>query len=154
MDKLLHCIYTSAASERLSIDALARLLDHARRRNDAAHITGMLLYSDGSFFQILEGTAEAVDACFGRILVDPRHTKVTRIIRESIAKRDFGDWSMGFSEVTPEALQQIDGANDFFTTGSCFERLDPSRAKKLLRAFSAGRWRSTLSGTPARQASP
>jgi hypothetical protein len=112
------------------------------------------LYSDGGFFQVLEGAAEDVDACFGRILKDPRHTKVTRIIRENISARDFGDWSMGFSEMTPETRRQIDGLNDFFTTGSCFERLDSSRAKKLLRAFSAGRWRSTLSGVPTRHASP
>jgi hypothetical protein len=153
MDKLVHCIYTSAATEGLGLEALASLLANARRRNEAAHITGMLLYSDGGFFQILEGAAVDVDACFGRILKDPRHTKVTRIIRESISRRDFGDWSMGYSEMTPETLQQIDGLNDFFTTGSCFDRLDSSRAKKVLRAFAAGRWRSTLSGTPTGQAS-
>lgn len=152
MDKLVHCIYTSAATQRLSLDALVSLLENARRRNEADHITGMLLYSDGGFFQILEGAADVVDACFDRIAKDPRHTKVTRIIRESIARRDFADWSMGFSEIGPETLQQIDGFNDFFTAGACFDRLDSTRAKKLLRAFATGRWRSTLSAPAPRAA--
>ena len=153
MGKLVHCIYTSAATQRMGLGALVELLEVARRRNDATHITGILLYSDGAFFQILEGAADDVDECFGRILKDPRHTKVTRIIRESISKRDFEEWSMGFSELKPEVLQEIEGMNDFFAGGVCFDRLDPTRAKKLLHAFASGRWRTALSGAPARQAS-
>jgi len=148
MAKLVHCIYTSAATERFRVDELVRLLEDARRRNEASQITGMLLYSDGGFFQILEGDPAHVDACFERIQKDPRHTKVTRIIRESIAERDFADWSMGFAEPASESLRQIEGMNDFFSSGVSFERLDSGRAKKLLRAFAAGRWRSTLSGVP------
>lgn len=154
MDKLVHCIYTSAATELMKVDALFGLLEVARRRNEAAHITGMLLYSDGGFFQILEGAPDDVDECFSRIMRDPRHTKVTRIIRESIARRDFAEWSMGFSEMTPATLQQIEGLNDFFGGSACFDRLDSSRAKKLLRAFASGRWRSTLSAAPAMKAAP
>jgi hypothetical protein len=153
MDRLVHCIYTSAASEPLGFEALANLLDDARARNEAARITGMLLYSEGAFFQVLEGSASDVDACFDRISKDPRHTKVTRIIRESISKRSFEDWSMGFSEMTPQMVQQIDGFNDFFASGASFDRLDAGRAKKLLSAFAAGRWRATLSQAPVRQGS-
>jgi hypothetical protein len=154
MPGLIHCIYTSTAKAGFSAAQLAELLRRARIRNQAAGITGMLLYTEGSFFQALEGEAGDVDDCYARIQVDPRHGKVTRIIREAIARRSFSDWTMGFSEVTPNALSEIDGLNDFFGDKSCFDGLDSGRAKKLLTAFAAGRWRSTLSEPPGSQVPP
>lgn len=151
MADLIHCIYTSTAKAGFSAAQLAELLRRARVRNQAAGITGMLLYSERSFFQVLEGNVGDVDACYTRIQLDPRHGKVTRIIRETIARRSFGDWTMGFSEVAPNALNEIDGLNDFFGDKSCFDGLDSGRAKKLLTAFAAGRWRNTLSEPPASQ---
>jgi hypothetical protein len=103
----------------------------------------MLLHSDsdGSFFQVLEGEAAAIDQLFQKLLLDNRHSHLTVIIREPIAERSFGDWSMGFSSVSPEKLRKVPGLNDFFQKGSCFTDLDSGRAKKLLSAFSEGRWR-------------
>ena len=151
MADLIHCIYTSTAKAGFGAAQLAELLRLARARNQATEITGMLLYSERSFFQAIEGKATDVDACFARIQLDPRHGKVTRIIREAIARRSFGDWTMGFSEVTPNALNEIEGLNDFFGDKSCFDGLDSGRAKKLLTAFAAGRWRTTLSEPPTGQ---
>jgi hypothetical protein len=108
-----------------------------------ASLTGMLLHCDrdGSFFQVLEGESAATDQLFQKILRDERHSHVTLIIREPIAERSFGDWSMGFSSVSPEKLRKVPGLNDFFQKGLSFRELDAGRAKKLLIAFSEGRWR-------------
>ncbi len=133
---------------RTPAEALALLLRRARAKNQAADISGMLLYSECSFFQVLEGPASAVDACFARIQVDPRHARETRIVREVIAHRSFGDWTMGFSPVLQETQERVEGLNDFFDGRACFDGLDRGRAKKLLVAFGAGRWRSTLSDLP------
>ena len=51
---------------------------------------------------------------------------------------------MGFADLEANEATDLLGANDFFAVGSCFDRLDPSRAKKLLAAFAAGRWRARL----------
>jgi hypothetical protein len=106
----------------------------------------MLLYSDGNFFQVLEGEAATVDALYEKLHRDKRHQQLTLIIREPIARRSFADWSMGFSSATPEELAKIDGLNDFFEAGSCFTDLDSGRAKKLLAAFAEGSWRVNLLG--------
>lgn len=148
MTTLIHCIYTSTATTSFSAAQLAELLRKARISNEAAGITGMLLFTEQSFFQILEGQESDVDSCYARIQLDPRHTKLTRIIREVIAQRSFGEWTMGFANPAPDAVRAIDGLNDFFGENSCFDGLDPGRAKRLLTAFATGRWRSTLSGPP------
>jgi hypothetical protein len=106
----------------------------------------MLLYTEGSFFQVLEGVPDAVEALYARIELDPRHEQVTRIVTEAIPDKSFAQWTMGFSQVSREELALISGTNDFFGGSSCFLGLDSGRAKKLLSAFREGRWRKTLAG--------
>lgn len=145
MSHLIHLIYNSAATAPPSAQALAALLDKARNKNAALGITGMLLHVDGCFFQVLEGPADAVDALAAQIAADPRHTRMTTIIREPIARRDFGEWTMGFSQTDAVSLGTVEGLNDFFQTGEVLSSLDAGRAKKLLQAFKQGRWRVRLS---------
>jgi hypothetical protein len=145
--QLLHCIYASTAELTFNESDIPALLTHARTANAARDITGMLLYIDGGFFQVLEGDADAIDEVYRRILRDPRHSRVTLIIREPIAARAFSEWTMGFCTVDSQAAGQLIGENDFFKSSSCVTQLDGGRAKKLLAAFRAGRWRQQLTGT-------
>lgn len=145
-DNLFHCIYSSAATTVFSSSELEKLLSQARRNNKALGITGMLLYEDGSFFQILEGAEHVVKQLYTKIATDKRHSKITKLILEPIAARNFADWSMGHAAVSTRQLSEIEGLNDFFQSGKCFIDLDDGRAKKLLKAFKRGQWRSTIAG--------
>jgi hypothetical protein len=142
----MHCIYASSATRPFESPELTALLQAARKHNDGAGLTGILLYTEGNFFQVLEGAPDAVNALYARIEVDKRHKQVTKIIAEAIPKRSFANWSMGFSQVSRGELALIPGANDFFSGSSCFLNLDSGRAKKLLTAFGEGRWRRKLAG--------
>ncbi len=146
MSDLIHCIYASAARAGLAEADLAVLLRLAREKNQRLGLTGMLLYVQGSFFQVLEGPPAVVDALYETIAADERHDRITKIIREPIPKRHFADWTMGFSRLTQAELAGIAGTNDFFHGGSSLDQLDAGRAKKLLTAFHKGRWRMNLSG--------
>jgi len=145
--QLIHCIYASTAAAIFKESDIPALLDHARAANTERDLTGMLLYIDGGFFQVLEGDDAVVDEVYGRIERDPRHTKITLIIREPIAARDFGEWTMGFRTVDPREAGKLIGENDFFKSASCVTQLDSGRAKKLLAAFRTGRWRHQRTGT-------
>ncbi len=151
MQNLIHVIYNSSATHVFSDSELTELLTAARNKNAAVNVTGILLYVDGGFFQILEGPESAVDKLFTAIHSDPRHARVTTIIRESIPERSFNEWTMGFSQLTGSEIAEIDGLNDFFGTGQVVTHLDAGRAKKLLTAFRQGRWRAKLA---ARAAAP
>jgi hypothetical protein len=142
----MHCVYASAAVRQFETAELTTLLQAARKHNEGAGLTGMLLYTEGSFFQVLEGTPDAVQALYARIELDKRHDHVTKIIDEAIPGRSFANWTMGFSQVSRNELAQISGSNDFFSGASCFLGLDSGRAKKLLSAFREGRWRKALAG--------
>jgi hypothetical protein len=146
MANIIHCIYASKASPDFDERELPRLLEVARVNNAARGVTGMLLYIERNFFQVLEGEEAAVEAIFSRLAIDPRHDRVTRIIHEPIFERDFPDWTMGYARAGFAQVKQHVGENDFFTSATCLEELSAGRARKLLSAFRDGRWRSDATG--------
>lgn len=145
MSRLIQIIYCSAAKHLFSKSELAHLLARSRSNNLEKGVTGMLLYANGSFFQVLEGDSADVERLFDTIKSDRRHKQVTLIIREPIVERTFGDWTMGYADITPEEVDVLLGANDFFAKEATFTRLGQDRAMKLLDAFRHGRWRARLS---------
>ncbi|MET0282671.1 MAG: BLUF domain-containing protein [Steroidobacteraceae bacterium] len=146
MASLIHCIYTSKAVASFEEHSIPALLEISRRNNSRRAITGMLLYTERNFFQVLEGAELDVTSAFDRIARDPRHSRVTTIIREPIFERAFADWTMGFANVELDEVTSHIGENDFFADGECFKLLSPGRARKLLGAFRQGRWRSDETG--------
>jgi predicted nucleotidyltransferase len=141
---LVHCIYASVETEKLDSSQIFSILEKARIKNSRIHVTGMLLYDNGAFFQILEGEREVVEKLLLEISQDKRHDHIVKIIIELIAERSFSEWTMGFSGATRTDLQKISGLNDFFTQNRSFIELDEGRAKKLLGAFKDGQWRASL----------
>ncbi len=144
MSDLIHLIYVSVATDQFAEADLIGLLDIARVNNAAIEVTGMLLYSERNFFQVLEGEQEVVEGLYEKIASDSRHGKVTKIIQEPIEDRAFGKWTMGYTGASREQLRAIDGLSDFFSGGTCLAEIDSGRSKKLLGAFAKGRWRQNL----------
>ena len=144
---LTQCVYASAGTQDFTAEELAQLLEVSRDNNARLNLTGMLLYADGSFFQVLEGPADVVDALYAKIENDARHAQMTLIIKEPIPRRYFDDWTMGFHKVSREELDGIAGVNDFFGKDRTMVSVDAGRARKLLAAFRDGRWRKKLTGS-------
>ena len=69
---------------------------------------------------------------------------ITRIISEPISRRYFADSSMSLATLSPAELAEV---LDHPTSGGVehlLSGLDEGRAKRLLRAFSDGRWRNQI----------
>jgi hypothetical protein len=129
-------VYASAASRPFDAPELAALLAGSRERNGKRGLTGMLLYKDGWFMQVLEGEERAVQRTFRRISRDKRHRYVRVLAETPIAAREFPEWTMGFSEITDESLREIPGYDGFLeraSTGPSWAT--PSRARVLLDWF-------------------
>lgn len=117
-------IYTLSYTSRnliedLTIDSLGAvnsLLDVARSRNAVEGVTGALMFNEGRFTQILEGSKTAVSEIFKSIKEDPRHTDVSVIATQNIANRRFQTWAMAFvgkSESARQYYKGIVGSPDF-----------------------------------------
>jgi len=114
--KIYFLIYISTATVPFSKKDLLELLAKARQNNPARDITGMLLYKNGSFQQILEGPKERVRSLFAKIKSDPRHMGVIEVLSGEEDERQFPDWSMGFYDLNSAEAAAIPGYTPFLNT--------------------------------------
>lgn len=149
---MLQMIYTSEARTNFSPAELQELLLIARRNNDRDAITGMLLYEDGTFLQVLEGENDVVEATYQRIAADNRHHKIMLIARFEVDHRSFHDWEMGFFDASGGKLLQLPGYSNFLSKRTVeLENLeDGDKAMEVLLNFKLGAWhRHALPPHPA-----
>lgn len=106
-------IYVSTARNLMSKEVLVDILAKAREKNARLGITGMLLYKDGNFLQLLEGEEDNVRALYDTISHDHRHFDSMIILDEPVQERMFADWTMGFHDLEDAGLQSLPGFAPF-----------------------------------------
>ena len=124
---LVSLIYTSEMTA--SMDFM-NILEVSRARNERDGITGVLLICNNSVVQCLEGSREAVNKTYARIVQDKRHQNPLLLDYRMLSTRLFSKWSMGYvpeSSVTKPTLLRYSVSQDFeprFLTGeSCLKML-------------------------------
>lgn len=99
MNEITSIVYLSRAGEEFhSRAARQQLKIYVQNENVKHNITGLLIYCEGVFLQIIEGPAATIDALYARISKDTRHAELDLIARSESAGRLFGKWSMGIVE--------------------------------------------------------
>jgi hypothetical protein len=134
---VLSLIYVSSAAQLFSTADLAKLLEVSRTNNARRGVTGMLLYKDGNFMQVIEGEEADVRGLYEKLQRDPRHTGFLILLEQKIDQRQFSDWSMGFRNLEAEALDGVPGYRDYRDLSFLNQAFaaEPSRARKLLEMF-------------------
>jgi len=80
-----------------SIDIeVARILTISKRNNPRRGLVGALYFSNGYFFQCLQGPAQAIDTLYTQLQSDPRHRDVKTLQRKPIAEPSFSEWAMKY----------------------------------------------------------
>lgn len=110
MSTLRAIVYVSAATQLMSVAQLESLLVAARDLNRASGVTGVLLYSDGSFIQCIEGADDVVQLTYQRIRASRRHKNIVELLDDRIVQRSFPDWLMGFAQPTRSELLSLSTA--------------------------------------------
>lgn len=125
MHKLL---YVSSTKRDMPEHELLVILEKARANNAALNVTGLLLYIDGGFLQVLEGERDALHHLYETIERDPRHWD-TKLLIDEESPRNFGRWSMGFKMLGHEV---DDASLTGITTGAIQGLIQPGGAKPVL----------------------
>lgn len=129
--------YVSSAVNPFSKSELRDLLAKSRANNNKLGVTGMLLYKDGAFMQVLEGEEKTVTELAQKIHDDPRHKNMLTLYKGHSPERQFADWSMGFQNLNDPEIAGMPGYSNFLSvplTDVSF-RDNPGRAMKLLLIF-------------------
>ncbi|MGV7229979.1 MAG: BLUF domain-containing protein [Nitrospirales bacterium] len=110
---MIQITYLSSATRAMSQADLEDILRTARENNARLGITGMLLYGNKTFIQILEGEEGVVHELVKTIKRDPRHTNFQIVKQKPIEQHEYADWSMGFKRVSGEDFEAVKGLEDF-----------------------------------------
>ena len=97
-------MYSSQAIKHMTMHDLEVILEDARTGNQARKVTGVLVYVDGVFFQIIEGDKDIVRKLMASIASDSRHQSVTVFYEAEVDVRAFESWSMAYLSPTAEQM--------------------------------------------------
>jgi hypothetical protein len=125
-------IYLSRASEPMSTEALAALLEKSRIDNVARGITGVLIYHQQEFLQLIEGERKAVETLYQAICNDVRHQQTYTMWSNPITERSFADWAMGFVAPREADLRGRPGYEPLLSLGLKASASDTAGKKLLL----------------------
>ena len=109
-------IYFSSSKKYLNPEEISELLSKSRENNLKNNITGVLLYFNGDFLQVIEGPKVALLELFEDIKKDERHTGILTVFNKNIKERHFPNWNMGFSYTDYEKLRKLSGIENFNKT--------------------------------------
>lgn len=136
---LVQLIYVSKLANKNEM-VIGAIHDSAVRHNTRNGLTGMLLYRDGSFMQVLEGPRDRVLVTYNRIQLDPRHTHHELILEEPLSARNFPSWSMGLCHLLNSEVSKYAEfgpyLQDGFDVGQI--RAQPGVALSILKTFGRG----------------
>jgi len=127
--------YISTAIWLMTDNELLDILKTARKRNADNDVTGVLLYSEGTFIQVLEGQPHNIDQIFGSISNDKRHKNIIKLVEAKLDKKYFPDWNMGFATVDKDRAREIAGFLN--STGEILEDESGNTLASILKTFIA-----------------
>lgn len=125
MSELIQLVYASRSNFETSNNPtgvepeIGRILQQSRRNNQPKEIGGVLCYSDGNFFQCLEGERDIVEALYEKLHEDDRHRDVTLLRKRTVNERQFKLWAMKYLSVDEQVRSELRNAG--------MKRFDPYR---------------------------
>ena len=93
---LVELSYLSEAVSDMTFLGLMRLLESARAFNQSNGITGILLYDNQQFGQIIEGERANIMKVWKRIQEDKRHHRIELLEIREISERSYPEWLLRF----------------------------------------------------------
>jgi len=127
-------IYSSEATGEMARADLAQMLEESRIRNARRDITGVLVFVDGVFLQVLEGEKDDVEDLMESIRRDPRHRDIKIFHEEEIDRRAFPTWRMAYLSPRAEDVSAWAGLEGAASVESVLATLrsDPDRVPHVL----------------------
>lgn len=101
--------YVSTANRDLNQNEVTELLDQTEIRNNNEGVNGLLIYSGGNFFEVIEGEKSKIKELFKNIEVDLRHRNIMMVFEKEIDKPLFEDNDANFiSENTQHREMKVE----------------------------------------------
>lgn len=94
-DDIILCLtYVSRHNVNNKKIEVTRILAQAQRNNQQNGVTGVLVISEGYFFQSVEGPRLVINELLRKLLIDERHFSLQVVECREVEQRRWGKWSM------------------------------------------------------------
>ncbi len=92
-------VYVSNRKPNCTEEEIEKILISCKKNNPPLQITGVLLYSDTKFIQMVEGDAKVLTGLYDKIKLDNRHSNPMMISYGPIKEKSFPSWHMGARKI-------------------------------------------------------
>jgi hypothetical protein len=92
-------VYVSNRKVNCTEAEIEKILASCKKNNPPLNITGILLYSDKKFIQLVEGEYKVINDLYTKIKTDPRHDQTMLIAMGPIKEKSFPSWHMGARKI-------------------------------------------------------
>lgn len=88
--------YVSTAHMDLNEQGVNDIFKKSNEYNEAQEITGILLYNERSFFQLIEGEKKVIENLYEKITEDSRHQEIIQFLKKPIHRPSFDGYLTDF----------------------------------------------------------
>jgi len=144
----------SQATPNFSSFDLLYLLEQCQSNNRKLGLTGLLIFGNGTFLQVIEGDDHIVEGLMEKISKDWRHTNFQIVAKFPIEERHYSDWSMGFEKLTEQTISEVPNLKDFTLSNFNPEYLSSNESviESLLERHRTSHWDPLVREINARDA--
>lgn len=93
-------VYVSNRKSNCTAEEIEKILASCKKNNPPLNITGVLLYSDTKFIQLVEGDAKVLTVLYDKIKLDSRHNSPMMLSYGPIKEKSFPSWHMGSKKMS------------------------------------------------------
>lgn len=122
--------YVSTARIELQEQGVKDIMKKTNEYNTDEKITGLLLYNERNFFQLLEGEKKTIQNLYERIIKDSRHQDIIKFLEKPVFKPAFDGYLTDF--ITDTNKYDKSQLKDYL---HYIEVLDPESEKSLKRVI-------------------
>jgi hypothetical protein len=139
---MIRVTYLSQATPNFASIDLVYLLEQCHLNNPKRGLTGLLIFGNNTFLQTIEGEKNTVEELIEKISKDKRHTKFQVLSKQSIEKRQYSDWAMGFEKLTAQTIAEVPQLQNFMLSDFNPEYLSSnvSVIESLLERHRSSHW--------------
>ncbi len=122
--------YVSTANPNLNEEDIENLFKQVNEFNSHHDITGVLLYAETNFFQLIEGEEDVVKSLYSQIEKDSRHNNIIKFVDKPVDNPAFDGYISRF--VTDTTKINSKNLKDYLHH---IEVLDPKAQKAVTRVI-------------------
>lgn len=101
---LAQLVYVSNRKSNCTEEEIQKILASCKKNNPPLDISGVLLYSDTKFIQMVEGESKVITELYDKIKLDKRHANAMMISYGPIKEKSFPSWHMGARKIQGSAV--------------------------------------------------